>query len=383
MDRIGPIEALETEAVARAGCSDFGDPKVREGLKRLVASLDEEADLSPVGVLILRQRLMSLLVNRLRVEDEHRRHPEISEQQIEGPIFIIGLPRTGTTALSQLVACDPQIRSLRLWESQDPVPPPVKGLNEADPRVASTQAGLDLLYQTFPKMRSLYFQTATGATECQDLLGMSFRTLHFDGMASVPSYTSWALHCDMEPAYRFHRRVLQLLQWRCPPRLWHLKTPVHVFALDALDEVYPESRFLWTHRDPAEVLGSVCSLVAYTRSWVSDRADDRLGPSQVALWCEGLRRAMEFRERVGESRFADVYFGPLNADPVATVAAAYRRLGLRLSGEAASAMAAWAAENPRGGRGSHEYRLEDVGLEEEGIRQSFRAYIERFDVVGG
>ena len=138
----------------------------------------------------------------------------------------------------------------------------------------------------------MYFQTATGATECQDLLGMEFRTAHFDGMAHVPSYADWVVDCDMAPAYRFHRRVLQLLQWRCPPRLWHLKTPVHMLALEPLLESYPDARFLWTHRDPAEVLGSVCSLIAYTRSWVSDRTDSDLGQEQVELWAEALRRAI-------------------------------------------------------------------------------------------
>ena len=104
------------------------------------------------------------------------------------------------------------------------MPPPEAATQDRDPRIAQAQAGLDLMYAAFPKMRALYYQTATGPTECQDLLGMSFRTSHFDGMARVPTYTAWALDCDMAPAYRFHRRTLQLLQWQCPPRLWHLKT---------------------------------------------------------------------------------------------------------------------------------------------------------------
>ena len=296
-------------------------------------------------------------------------------------MFIIGLPRTGTTALSQLVALDPQIRSLRTWESCDPVPPPEAATQDTDPRIAQTAAGLDAMYETFPRMASLHYESATGPTECQDLLGMEFRTTHFDGMAHVPSYTAWAVDCDMLPAYRYHRRVLRLLQWHCPPRLWHLKTPVHMLALDALDAAYPDARFLWTHRDPAEVLGSVCSLVAYVRSWASDRDDSAiLGAQQAALWSEALRRATAFRHKVGEKRFADISFAPLNADPVSTVAEAYGRLGLELSDEAARRMGGWSRENPQGSHGVHDYALEDFGLTRAQVHETFAFYIERFGV---
>jgi hypothetical protein len=374
-------DALVERAMVETSLSDFGDLSYRDGLDRLVDAARSEGELTELGEEILGLRLRMLLANRLRIEDVYRRHPAIDDEPVEGPLFIIGLPRTGTTALSQLVALDPQIRSLRLWESSDPVPPPETATEDTDPRIADAARGLEAMYATFPKMASLYFQTATGPTECQDLLGMAFRTAHFDGMAHVPSYTAWTLDCDMTPAYRYHRRVLRLLQWHCPPRLWHLKTPVHMLALDALDAHYPDARFLWTHRHPAEVLGSVCSLVAYTRSWVSDRDDSALlGPQQAALWSEALERAMAFRHRVGEERFADVAFASLNADPVGTVGDAYGRLGLELSDDAASRMAAWAAENPQGSHGVHEYALADFGLSADAVGDTFRSYTERFAV---
>ena len=137
----------------------------------------------------------------------------------------------------------------------------------------------------------------------------------------------------MAQAYRYHRRVLQLLQWHCPPRLWHLKTPVHMFVARARSRsAYPDARFLWTHRDPAEVLGSVCSLIAYTRSWVSDRDDSaEIGEQQVELWSEALMRAVAFREQVGEERFADISWGELQSDPVPVLGRAYEKLGLEFS----------------------------------------------------
>jgi len=372
---------LVETAVTETALEDFGGDSYRDGLDRLVDAVVREADVTALGEEILGMRLRMLLVNRLRIEAVYRQNPTIDDEPVDGPLFIIGLPRTGTTALSQLLSLDPQIRSLRLWESSDPVPPPESATENTDPRIPGAAAGLDAMYETFPRMRSLHYQSATGPTECQDLLGMEFRTTHFDGMAHVPSYTDWAVDCDMLPAYRYHRRVLRLLQWHCPPRLWHLKTPVHMLALDALDAAYPDARFLWTHRDPADVLGSVCSLVAYVRSWVSDRDDSaELGAQQSTLWSEALRRATAFREKVGEARFADISFSPLNTDPIATVAEAYGKLGLELSDEAARRMGAWSAENPQGSHGVHDYALDDFGLTGDAVHETFRFYTERFGV---
>ncbi|MHB8506974.1 MAG: sulfotransferase family protein, partial [Acidimicrobiales bacterium] len=346
---------------------------------RLVAALGAEATLTPLGEDILGMRLGMLLANRLRIEDVYRQNPAIDDERVDGPLFIIGLPRTGTTALSQLLARDRQIRSLRLWESSAPVPPPEEATQDSDPRIEETAGGLAAMYETFPRMASLHHETATGPTECQDLLGMAFRTAHFDGMAHVPSYTDWVLACDMAPAYHFHRRVLRLLQWHCPPRLWHLKTPVHMLALDALDSFYPDARFLWTHRDPADVLGSVCSLVGYVRSWVSDGDDSaELGPQQTALWSKALGRAMRFRQTVGEARFADVSFSSLNADPLSTIGAAYDRLGLELSDDSARRMREWSTENRQGAHGSHDYALEDFGITTDAVRERFRFFTDRF-----
>ncbi|HLH28412.1 MAG TPA: sulfotransferase [Acidimicrobiales bacterium] len=371
-------DALVATAVGRAGSDDFGGTAWREGLDRLVEALNREADLTELGTGILGSRLEMLLTNRLKVTATCRAHPEIEGEEVEGPLVIIGLPRTGTTALSNLLAADPQIRSLRLWESSDPVPPPEAAHQHDDPRIEAAATGLELMYETFPRMRTLHFQSPTGPTECQDLLGMEFRTEHFDGMARVPSYVEWVVDCDMHGAYAMHRRVLQLLQWHCPPRLWHLKTPVHMLALDALVAAYPSARFLWTHRDPAAVLGSVCSLIAYTRSWVSDRDDaEELGRDQLALWAEAVRRALDFRQRAGESLFADIPFEDLRTRPVEALAGAYERLGLEL-GDGRAAVEAWARAHPPGAHGVHEFALYDFGLEAGEVRQRFDAYLERF-----
>ncbi len=345
--------------------------------------MNREAELTEIGEIMQRMRLGAHLAARLRVEAVYREHPEIADQAIRGPVIVIGLPRTGTTALSQLVAADPQFRSLRLWESGAPVPPPETATEHTDPRIAATEAGLEMMNATFPLMQTMYHSEATTATECQDLMGMSFRTVHFDGSAYVPSYLAWVTECDMRGTYEYHRRVLQLLQWHCPPNLWHLKTPVHMFALDALVAVYPDARFLWSHRDPAQVLASVCSLIHYTRSWSSDRDDASvLGREMTDRWWEAVRRAMDFRARVGDDRFADVAFASLQTDPIGVLGESYAQIGLDFGDDSRAAVERWAAGHQPGSHGTHAYTLADFGITPEEVRERFAPYIAAFDAAG-
>ncbi len=341
--------------------------------------MNTESDLTEEGEVMLRMRLAGALASRLRVEDTYRVHPEIDDEQIEGPVFVIGLPRTGTTALSQLVAADPQIRSLRLWESSDPCPPPETATEHTDPRIAQTEAGLQMMNEMFPLMASMHHEDATGPTECQDLLGMSFRTVHFDGFARVPSYLGWVTECDMDATYRYHRRVLRLLQWHCPPRLWHLKTPVHMFALDSLLAAYPNAKFLWSHRDPAKVLGSVCNLIHYTRSWASDRDDSlELGAEQLGRWSEAITRAMDFRSQVGDDRFADLAWADLQSDPVGALTSAYEQIGLDFPARSREAVTRWAGSHQPGAHGQHSYDLAQFGLEVDQVHRSFAGYLDTY-----
>jgi hypothetical protein len=267
-----------------------------------------------------------------------------------------------------------------MWESSDPCPPPESATERTDPRIAQAEAGLSMMYEMFPLMASMMHQEATTATECQDLLGMSFRTVHFDGFGRVPSYLEWVTNCDMEATYRYHRRALRLLQWHCPPRLWHLKTPVHMFALDALLAAYPDAKFLWSHRDPAKVLGSVCSLIHYTRSWSSDRDDSlQLGAEQLDRWSEGITRAMDFRARVGEDRFADLSWADLQTDAVGALASAYERIGLAFPDRSRQAVTRWAQDHEPGSHGHHTYDLAQFGLEPDRVRNRFTRYMETYD----
>ncbi|MDT5080724.1 MAG: hypothetical protein QOJ80_5361 [Mycobacterium sp.] len=373
-------DEFEEGARAATGLDDFGTPYYREGLERTVDALNDEAGLNDLGTVIQHATISNALIQRLRIEETYRRLPEIDDEVVGGPVFVIGLPRTGTTALSQLVANDPQFRSLRTWESQACTPPPEAATQHSDPRIAQAAEGLAMMDEMFPRMRSMYSSEPEAATECQDLMGMSFRTFHFDGVVRVPGYLSWLMQCDMRETYTYHRRVLKLLQWHCPPTLWHLKTPVHMFSLDALVDAYPNAKFLWSHRDPAKVLASVCSLIHYVRSWSSDRDDAvELGAEQLDCWSEAVRRAMDFRARVGDERFVDVSFADLQTDPVGTVANGYQRLGLDFTAEARRGVAEWARGHAPGSRGQHSYELADYGLTADGVRERFTEYLSTYD----
>ncbi len=371
---------LEVGVCAATGLDDFGSSYYRAGLERTVDALNTEAELNDLGRVMQHATISNALIQRLKIVQTYKQHPEIADEVVQGPVVVLGLPRTGTTALSQLVSADPQFRSLRTWESQAPTPPPEAATQHSDPRIAQCADGIAMIEQMFPDFRAMSNSEPEAATECQDLMGMSFRTFHFDGVVRVPGYVQWLLHSDMRETYVFHRDVLKLLQWHCKPNLWHLRTPVHMFALDAFVDAYPDAKFLWSHRDPAKVLGSVCSLIAYIRSWSSDRKDpEELGAEQLAWWAEGMRRAMEFRRKFGDDRFVDVSFAALQTDPVTTVADSYEKLGLTFTDSARARVQEWADGHKPGQRGTHTYDLADYGLTPERVHEAFSDYMATYD----
>ncbi len=374
------VDAMLDAARAATGLCDFGDPSFRTGLEVLADALPH-ARLSDVGTAAVQAQLTGYLCERLRIEDWHARHPAIAARSIVAPVFVTGLPRTGTTALSNLLAADPAARSLRFWESQHPTPPPDVASYWTDPRIADADAMLAGMKQAAPDLARMHDDTGTSPTEHQDLLGQHFRTQHFEGQANVPAYVAWWRDCDMIPAYRHHRRVLQLLQWRCPPLRWNLKSPPDICHLDAFVAVYPDARIVWTHRDPAKVLPSVCTLIQTIQRLFSDAVDPHaLGRQQLALWAEGVRRGLAFRRHAGEARFADVFMHDLVARPIDAVAGVYARFGLPFDATAETAMRAWTADNPQHKHGTVATSLAEFGLTLDAVRDAFRDYTRHFDL---
>jgi hypothetical protein len=259
---LGRVDEVLGMARARTGLDDFGDDSFRDGLERFVRALQDEARLNAVGQVAIREQIVGLLSQRLQIEDWYRRHPEIDEEAIDAPLIGLGLPRTGSTALSFLLAEDPNARSLRTWEASEPCPPP-STVHGADPRIERAQMQAAQHERESPRLSALVPSSATGPQECQLMMGLDFKSQMFQASAYIPSYSGWLLHdADLTSTYQYERRALKLLQWGTPVRPWRLKSPTHLLFLDYLDRAFPDARFVMTHRDPAEAIVSVADLYA-------------------------------------------------------------------------------------------------------------------------
>jgi hypothetical protein len=378
------VDALVDAARARVGADDFGEDTWQEGLEILVRALATDVRLNELGEQVFADQITGHLANRLLVERWYATHPEIDDQQIVAPLFGLGMPRTGSTAVSFLLACDRTRRSLRTWEAASPCPPPETATEEDDPRIAASEAGIELTRQLFPDFVGMLPSSATGPQECILLTALDFRSQVFEGMALLPSLTEWLLTCDMEPGYRYHKRVLKLLQWRCPPTRWWLKSPAHMTSIGALDAVYPDARFVMTHRDLGRVLPSVCALKRALSAPLTTHQDLlALGRHEVALWSESLERLIRFRDAGNEHRFFDLGFADVQADPIGAMGDLYRAMGDELTADTRQRMAEWweASASDRG-TGARPVAAE-YGLDLAELRARFAFYHDRFGVPTG
>jgi len=374
-------QALHEAARAELGLDDFGDPAYLEGLRVLLESYDRESKLHESGRATVEFQLQGILKNRLRVEKAWRDHPEILGQEIRRPIFVLGLPRTGTTALHFLLGQDPSIQVLEYWLAAAPQPRPPRGEWEASADFQASVAELEAIYAQDPSLKAVHLMTADGPEECRHLLSQNFTDDTFDCNSTLPSYSEWYRANDMRATYRRHRDLLKLIGSPTPERRWVLKYPAHMRKLRTILEVYPDACFVQTHRDPAKVLPSLCNLIAGWRAFYEDDVDPReIADWQVELWAEGLEHAMEVRREIDSARFFDLHFRDYVADPVGSVKSIYRRFGVELTEQAQSRLDRWQAENPRGKHGAHRYSIGEFGITEEAVAERFAAYVEHFAV---
>ncbi len=368
--------ALMAEAMAAAGLSDFGRGDFRRGLDVLLDSLerDTEFDLSADArvIRLLRRRL----INRLEVEQWYHDHPELENLTVSGPVDITGLPRTGTTALANMMSLDPQFRCLRGWEQGRPCPPPIWGQEAKDPRRLRAAQQHD---QRGPQAMALHLYELDATTEDTELLGMAF---HAQGYTwPVYGYHAWWRGADLRATYRYHRRVVKLVGSQRPPDLWLFKAPHHIFHLEAIFDAYPEARFIMTHRDPGKVVPSYASLASTIFPAPSGERDmRRLGREVSEHLRDGIRNAIAARERLGEDRVLDVHHHELVRDPLETVHRVYDFLGVPWHHDVERSILVWQQGNKLGAHGQHRYTAEQFGLNAAHIRNDYAFYIERFNV---
>lgn len=291
-------DSLLAAACEPTGLDDFGGDAWREGFAVLLDAIEQEAALHALGRILTRAEIVRLLQNRLRIVDTLARTPEIEQREIPAPIFITGTARSGTSILHELLALDPAHRSPAAWEVLYSVPPPETASYETDPRIAIADRDVTFWHEIAPEYRSMHSNTGALPHECIFLMAHEFASDHFSGVLQAPSYARWLVRSDLRPAFRFHRRMLQLLGWRCGPPQWLLKAPSHLSALPALFDVYPDARIVMTHRDPARTVPSTISLMATLRHMRRNDVDvDRLAAQLADGMALGLDAVMHWRAR--------------------------------------------------------------------------------------
>jgi hypothetical protein len=383
LDRpLGP-DPLIQKARRQTGLSDFGDTSFIDPLTRLLNACSLESALSIVGRSATKWDVVRFLSNLLIVQDAATRCPEMNDAPIRQPVFITGLPRSGTTFLHRLMLTDPVNRAPAVWETI--APSPASGTREQ--RIARVARQLEAFEWLAPEFRALHPLEATSPQECSEITAHVFRSLRFDTNYHIPSYRNW-LDADVVrhlPAYRFHKRFLQFLQHQdgaAQPR-WVLKCPEHLFALQAIRSVYPDARLVFVHRDPVKVLLSQARLTEVLRRPFTRRLDPRtLGPDESRRWLDGTNRMMTVGDDAGfPDPVCHVHHIDLISDPVSTVESVYRHFGMPMAPDMASAIDAYVAARPKGGYGEHSYHFEDHGLDEEEERARFLPYMVGFGVT--
>ena len=375
-DGIGTAEDLHASATRITGLADFGADDYRDGLAVLLESCARDAGLTELGTKVFRTFLRGALVARLLSEAAWAGHPGYAGVGIERPIFVTGLPRTGTTALHRLLTADPAHQGLELWLTEVPQPRPPRDTWEQDPAFSRIQAAYERHYVTHPEFMGVHYIAADQVEECWRLLRQSMRSVFYECLAHLPGYSAWLAGQDWTAAYRRHRRNLQLIGLPDRGRRWVLKNPSHLFALDALLRVYPDALVIQTHRAPRTAIASVCSLAAQASAgWSSAFTGEAIGRGQLELWARGLERFTAERARHDPAQFFDVGYAEFVADPVGTVEAVYAHFGLALTGPARAAMLALAAQSAPAGVGpAHRYALSDFGLTDGEVDERFAGY---------
>jgi hypothetical protein len=349
-------DELLTAAVAQTGLDDFGLAGWEPGFDVLVAAINREAALHPMGERVLRTQIISALSCRLAVADWVARHPEVERRPVERPLVVVGQARSGTTLLSYLLDQDPAARSLLNWEATDPVPPPRGHERRSGSRVDAAGAIWRMFtVELSPQFHLIHDEEPAGPTECSVVLAQHFTSMQWEVFANVPSYAAWLDEADYTSAYAYHRQVLQVLQSHTTNR-WVLKAPQHALGIAQLVVAYPDADVVFLHRDPAAVVPSLCSLIGTMSAAFSDADHD----AHIARRWTGFvetttRRVHDCARSLPDRCFVDVAYDDLVAHPLDVVREIYRRRGETLSDEAVARMECWLGR-PDADRGRHDYR---------------------------
>lgn len=369
---------LIAKACEETGLGPFENASYHEGLEFLVDQVNQCDAVTERSIEVMEREIVSSLCNRFRVEDYLLRHPEVLEQKIERPVFVFGIPRTGTTITNHLLGADKSRRSLLNWEAVDSIPPPTSATLYSDLRCLNKRKQQEEMLAANPDVVLPHWEWADDPTECIFVLAQDFKALSWESRLPMPGYSKWILETDVSSAYEYHKKVLQILQSQAPGT-WNLKMPSHSVFAETVRKVYPDARLIWTHRDPYQTFASSCSLNRFTQSvtgvdpdpiYIGDNATRRLGAH--------LRGAMQAKKSLGDDVIYDLYYKDLITDPVAAMEKLYAWLGDDFTPEIRAAMHHWIDTHPQNQFGKHKYTLEEFGQSRDSLEPIFGEYVEQY-----
>lgn len=372
-DSVGTFEDLHEAASRATGLDDFGGDEYHEGLRILLDDYATEAGLTGAGNYMQRSFVRGALIARLLSQAGFKQHPEYAEVPIERPVFVTGLPRTGTTALHRLLTADPRHQGVELWLTEFPQPRPPRETWEADPVFTGIQAAYAEHHVENPEFMGIHYMDATSVEECWRLLRQSGKSIGYESLAYIPNYSAWLAKQDWTDAYERHKANLQLIGLNDQDKRWVLKNPSHLVGLDAIMAVYPDALVVQTHRDPRVAIASACSLSAEaTKGWSTVFEGEVIGRTQLDMLAGASARFAEERSKYDPAQFLDVQYDEFVADPPGTVRQIYDAFDLPWTDDVADRVNAIDAESRQGPkRPSHRYSLADYGLTEEDVLARF------------
>ncbi len=369
---------LVDKACKKSGLGPYENASYREGLDVLIREINACEATTDTTFEKLEPLIIETLVNRFRVEDYVEKHPEVLEKPIEKPIFLFGIPRTGTTISNHLLGTDKTRRSLLNWEVLDSVPPPTTETLYSDPRCVSKRKQQEAMLAANPDVVIPHWEYADDPTECTFILAQDFKSMSWEARLPMPGYSKWLLECDMTSAYEYHKKLLQVLQSKAPG-IWNLKMPSHSVWVTTLLKVYPDARLIWTHRDPYKTFASSCSLNKFSQNATGAIPDPiYIGQNATHRLAAHLYGAMAAKDALGDDVIYDLRYADMMKQPIEEMRNLYGWLGEEFTSEIETGMQKWLDDHPKGKHGAHTYSLEEYGLSVEALKPAFGEYVERF-----
>jgi len=378
-------KSLLDSAMRATGLSDFGADDWREPFQILIKSFEEDADLNLIGRIRARAEILNLLQARLMIEESYKRHPEIEDEEIRQPIFVIGQGRSGTSFLVNMLAANPDNSALLHWEAMFPCPPPERATYKTDIRIEKADKLIKQWNRFTPNMESIHEFAATLPIECSTIIAINFMSAAWFAMyGQVASYAAYIMSQDPEPALRYHKRVLKLLQWKNPRKHCALKDPIHLERMETLLKIYPDACFIWTHRDPVKALASTVSLVGTVQYLSSDSIfkggsfdhliDPMLSAQRIDLVIEQIEQGI-----IPKNQICHIHYKDLVSETMKTLEDAYKNLSIELTDAGRQGMLQYLTDNPRDGRPSHKFNIgSDAAVKKS--REAFKHYQNYFKI---